>query len=106
MIDGAVVSRVSSFFSVGLSVAFRNMRDRAAQIQENEQKARNDQAPFEQKARNDQAPSAPGRFSLFHRFSLLASVSLFVWVAIFSGQPKKSVKELIRQRGNLSSRPV
>ena len=54
VIDGAVVSRVSSFFSVGLSVAFRIMRDRAAQIQENEQNAR-----------NDQAPSAPGRFSLF-----------------------------------------
>ena len=31
-----------------------HVRDRAAQIQENEQKAR-----------NDQAPSAPGRFSLF-----------------------------------------
>ena len=66
------------FVGCPLNIA-THVRDRAAQIQENEQKAR-----------NDQAPKAPGRFSLFHRFSLLASVSLFVWVAIFSGQPKKA----------------
>ena len=45
----------SSSVKVLKAYAFRNiMRDRAAQIQENEQNAR-----------NDQAPSAPGRFSLF-----------------------------------------
>ena len=37
-----------------------HMGDRAVQIHENAQKARNDQAH----SRNDQAPKAPGRFSL------------------------------------------
>ena len=118
MIDGAVVSRVSSFFSVGLSVAFRiimadqettrrlrrlvvsrffvifvnmsrpgshNMGDRAVQIHENAQKAR-----------NDQAPKAPGRFSLFRHFREYDPPGLpYGWTRLVGNQKKREKTKFI-----------
>ena len=72
------------FFGCPLNVA-THMGDRAVQIHENAQKAR-----------NDQAPKAPGRFSLFRHFREYEPPGLpYGWTRLVGNQKKREKTKFI-----------